>query len=226
MENLKINYKAFKRNITYTLLTVTLVSSITGGIIGYGLGKNSASKETTSPSLDHEETIITFDEQLQSNTVSDLAYPYYRGDTAEAFESTEAYTNYVLKTNGIEDATKIPNNTNIEVPVVVSVDNEYFIEMKNIKKQIKDIEKNDLWISYTVKSGDLISSIAAKASGSLAETKEIEKEIMIKNGLNSDKIKPGDVLLIYNPKLGELKAELNEVEQQLKDNLQGLNRVK
>lgn len=227
MENIRtINFDAFKRNVKYALVTVALVSGITGGIIGYNIGKNSTSSETIMPSVDPMETIITVDEYLYNNTISDLAYPYYQGATAEAFATTEAYTDYVLKTNCIEDAKKISNNTNIEIPVVVSVDNEYFVEMQNIKQQIKDIEKNGLWVSYTVKSGDLISSIAAKASGSLAETKEIEKEIMIKNGLNSDKIKPGEVLLIYNPELGILKTELNEVEQQLKDNLRGLNRTK
>lgn len=225
MGNIKINYEAFKRNVTYTLLTVTLVSGITGSIIGYGFGKNSQPKENSMPTVDPMETIITVDEYLHNNTISDLAYPYYRGDTAEFFETTEDYTDYVLKTNGIEDAKNIKNGTDIKVPVVVSVDNEYFVEMQSIKQQIKDLEKNSLWVDYTVQSGDLITSIAAKASGSYEETVQITKQIMIKNGLSSDQIKPGQKLLIHNPELGVLKAELNEVEQQLKDNLQGLNRT-
>lgn len=226
MKNIRtINFDAFKRNAAYALASVTLVSSVTGAIIGYGFGKKSGHKDITTPVLDQMETIITVDEYLQNNTVSDLVYPYYQGDTAEAFKSTKEYTDYVLKTNGIDDERNIPNYANIQVPVVVSVDNEYFIRMQNIKEQIKDIEKNNLWVRYTVKSGDLISSISAKASGSYDETIKITREIMVKNGLTeATMIRPGDILLVHNPELGQLKAELIEAEQQLKDNLQGLNR--
>ena len=101
---------------------------------------------------------------------------------------------------------------NLEIVLVNdgSKDNteEVLLENKEKLEQIRQtyaaareaqIREEEYWVDYVVKAGDSLSSIAAKASGTNAETIELTKRIMSKNDLDSSFIYIGQHLKIVNP---------------------------
>ncbi len=173
------------------------------------------------------QSMITISVRTQyGDTLSDIAGKYYNDDFEGVYQNINNYINAIKKENKVT-SDKIKYNINLDIPVIIDSDNQYYQHILELEKEIKDIEKNDLWVEHTIESGDSISYLASLASRNISETYELANKISFKNGIGPKKLlQAGEKILIINPKLGGLKIELEETKKQLEETLVISNKKK
>ncbi len=152
------------------------------------------------------------------DTITGIANEYYNATTYTGIFTTPIdYKAAILEQNSLNDHTTIRPGDAVEIPVVVSENNEFYVQIQVVKEEIRKIEEEDLWVDYVLKPGEGILSLAAKASGSVNETYLIADKIRAQN--SDANFWYGETVSIMNPQLGQLKIQLNELEQALVESL-------
>lgn len=151
----------------------------------------------------------------EGDTLSGIADRFYTDTCDDVYRYVSNYEDAIQKENNIVGRDpKLVAGTTVEIPVVVSENNTYYQRILELEGQIANIEQNNKWVRYTIKSGDMFSTLAQQASVNVSETYKIAQEIANKNNISTKEIlKPGDELWIINPELGNLKRELSETKE-------------
>lgn len=156
------------------------------------------------------------------DTISDIADKFYNDDCDNVYNSVSNYKNEIINQNNLSKTGFIKAGSKIDVPVIIDKDNPYYLRIQEIEEEIKSIEENELWVKYTVEYGDTVTTIASFASGNYYETYDIANKIISKNSMrNGSILNAGEKIWIMNPKLGDLKLELNNLNEDLKLSLMG-----
>lgn len=211
----KLNLKLIGKGVAAIGASVIII--IEGSTIINGLKDLIRPKQITVP---NDKISYSFCIELEEgDTVSEIASKYYTDDTADTYGSFSNYTKHIEHDN----RTNIDNveaGDKLQIPVIVDKDNPYYIEILNIKKQIEDLEQNHLWVMYTIKYGDSISELAQLVSSNPNEIRDYTNKIYNKNHLGrTSVIVEGQKIWIINPELGNLKHQLNDIEEQLRQSL-------
>ena len=134
---------------------------------------------------------------------------YYSDECEGVYNSFQNFEDAIREQNNTK-ADVIHNGDTIGVPVIVDKENPFYQRILEVQKQIDEIKENNLWVRYTVKHGDNLSSLAALASGDFQETPILAGEIMRKNNITSASLlKEGSEIWIMNPELAPVKEDLN-----------------
>ena len=149
------------------------------------------------------------------DTLSEIADRFYTDDCNGVYRYVSNYEDAIQKENNIIGINpKLVAGTTMEIPVVVDENNTYYQRILELENQITDMEQNNKWVRYTVKRGDLLSTLANMASIDDSETYKYVKEIANKNSISTTAILSiGDEIWIINPELGNLKRELVETRE-------------
>ena len=152
------------------------------------------------------------------DTLSEIVDRYYTDDCEGVYRFESNFEREIKEQNGIY-SDKIEAGKNIKIPVIIDKENPYYVQIQDLKKQIDEISINP-WIKYTVQGGDTFLTLANLASGNSTETIQFAQDIANKNNMTmKDILKTGKEIWIMNPTLGELKAQLNSVEQEFLQSL-------
>lgn len=210
------NVKKTKKRKTYKM-PVMIIAATSILLVSAFIAKNK--NIPTSPIPENQvKTYITMEVE-DGDTISDITNKFYTEDNETVYNSISNYKKEIEEQNNISKFdSHIENGEVLKVPVIVDKDNPYYLEILEIKSKISDIEENNLWVRYTVKYGDRISTLAELASGSYSETYEIASEIERKNNYGR-LLNEGEEIWIMNPELGKLKSKLKEAEEQFKESL-------
>ena len=143
------------------------------------------------------------------DTIEEIARLYYSDECEGVYNSFQNFEDAIREQNNTK-ADVIHNGDTIGVPVIVDKENPFYQRILEVQKQIDEIKENNLWVRYTVKHGDNLSSLAALASGDFQETPILAGEIMRKNNITSASLlKEGSEIWIMNPELAPVKEDLN-----------------
>lgn len=215
--------KAKKRNLRKRKVDAPalIVSFALGAALTLGGVKmvDTFTPDEPQPSIPNGYILTEITDRVESgDTITGIANEYYNANTYAGMYSTPIdYKNAILEQNNLKDYTTIRPGDSIAIPVVVNINNEFFVRIQVIKDTIKQIEAEDLWVDYILQSGEGILSLAAKASGSVNETYQIADKIKERN--RNANFWYGETVSIMNPQLGQLKTELKELEQALQESL-------
>lgn len=220
-----VNAKKLANGRFVVLRRIVIGTLITGFII---LGANALiNKPKEMPETNNEVITMVVDlETERGDTFWEIGQKYYNEDCQSIYGSLDEYVKAIKKANGKEDTFFYKNDflaadTTISLPVVVDKDNEYLSTKPLIEQKIQELVENEYWVDYVVKYGDTVSSLAELASSSYDETEANEIMICEKNNISkSDSIKEGQHLKIINPKLGELRWELRNLEDTFMESLE------
>ena len=151
-------------------------------------------------------------------TLSDIAELYYDEDSyPEYYTNFDDYMKSIAEKNEL-NGYNIPKYQNIYVPVIVAENNVYLERIEQLNSEL-DTLKDQEWVSYTIQSGDNLYGLAWKGSGDGNEVEKNLDRIIEKNGLKSSTIIAGDHIKIINPRIGEIKQEIEYLDEQLKSSL-------
>jgi len=201
--------------ISIAAASIILISSIAG------LGEKG-----TNPIPEHQITTTITMQVEQGDTIYDIANKFYTDDCEGVYCSLANFQDAIKEQNDVHGS-RITKGDILEIPVIVDKDNSYYLQIKQIQNMIADIEKNNLWVKYTVQYGDNITKIAGLASGSYSETQTIIGEIIDKNNIRkASLLSEGQEIWIMNPELGRLKIQLSDIEEQFKQSLIGNKKTK
>lgn len=207
-----VNLNRIKKLKKYNIKKMVSILLVTLTVVG-GVSHLISAKENKSISNQvDKESVATFNVPImvqKGDTIDEFADLYYGDNASIIYSSKQDYMDEIRKINGLKYS-GIDANELIMVPIVIDKDSEDYKKIQEINNKIDDITKNNLWIEYTVKYGDNLSSLAAKASGSQEETLEISRSISSKNNIKGY-LQAGDIIYILNPELGPLKVELNDI---------------
>lgn len=155
------------------------------------------------------------------DTVSEIADRFFSDDCGDVYNYVSNYEDAIKEQNHLYGLNpNIVAGRTLQIPVIISENNTYYQRILELENQIKEIEENNRWVRYTVKYGDLFSTLASKASSDVSETYELALEIADKNNMSTkDIIRPGQEVWIINPELGKLKIELNETREMFIESL-------
>lgn len=195
----QFNLKRVKRTLALTIGTIMLVSTVCGI-------KNHINNENTN-NYNTESTIVTeyipIPIQIPKNKYDRIE------DIANSFYNDEIYNNtFGDKTNYIEYLKRIVQNSNeyINATIMVDINDNRRNDLDSLLFQMSQEEK---WINYTVEYGDSIWYYreAAAINGIRNVDDTLNELIKINNWKNIPKLKVGDQIIIYNPKLVSLERE-------------------
>lgn len=205
----------FKKGV----ITITVIGFLSIIAITSSFTNNPKSEQETSIPTGYVQLIAT--EQVEyGDSVYSIASEYYDADTyGTIYKDINDFVKDIVAENHLPADGKITTYDTISLPVLVSIDNSCYQELKKLEEQIKKIKTEAYWVDYTVKLGDSLSSIAASASGSYGETISLVNEIMSKNNLSNSMIFEGQKLQIVNPALGKLKISFNEMQEAMFESL-------
>lgn len=240
INNLCVNEQAIKRqaqqNKKLSINKLKKILKVVGGIAFAGLifvsGYNIHSNIVDNQIPQKMDNCIMTEAKVyvyEGATISDLAAKYYNGNDQELYEQYygdfDKYKKAALEANNRSEVfDEIKEGTYVDIPIIFDINNPFYKECVVLQQQIKEIEANNYWVSYTVKLGDSCSKLAAMASASEAETKNLESKIMQHNGLKtSNDLLIGTSVEIVNPELGKLKLQLEETKNNLYSYLQSTN---
>lgn len=214
ISNKKLKKRKLKQVMAVTIATASIISIMTLT----GCNKN---KEYIVPENQMQVTISM--EVESGETISDVANRFYTDECEGVYSSVSNFQEEIREHNNISKFSSfVKAGDTIEVPVIIEKDNPYYLKILEIQNEISNIETNNLWVRYTVEYGDILSTIAEKASGSYSETYEITNKIASKNNMRTKSIlNAGQEIWIMNPELGELKAELKVAQEEFKASLTG-----
>lgn len=151
-------------------------------------------------------------------TLSDIAELYYDENSyPEYYTNFDDYMKSIAEKNDL-NGYNLPKYQNIYVPVIVAENNVYLERIEQLNNELDTLEDQE-WISYTVKVGDSLYELAWKGSGDGNEAEKNLDKIIEKNRLESSTILPGDHIKIINPRMGEIKQEIEYLDNQLKSSL-------
>lgn len=205
-----------------------LVASFTLGVLltigGAKIG-NSMKAPEPQPSIPSGYILTEIKDKIESgDTITSIANEYYDEETYSGMYPTALdYTTAILEQNELEETTTIHPGETISIPVVIHEKDEIYTEIKAIESAIAKIKQEDLWVDYVLQAGDGILDLAAKASGSIDETYSIAADIRAKN--KDCRFWDGDTVSIMNPKLGQLKTQLRELQEQLQQSLSQMGEI-
>ncbi len=213
------NAGALEKLKKYVLVAVATVT-LAGGITGYALGTKVESMKL--PGTIPAGCVLTYIEDSidYGGNVTDTARDYYNEAYDDMYHGLNTYAKVVEEINGLYHNETVHVGDTIKLPVIVDETNPHYIQMLVLQNQIRAIEQNNYWVSYTVQLGDNISVLASKASGSHAETALLTNKIIEKNHLGGI-LQAGTTIWIVNPELGPLKLSLQEETKQLQEELKG-----
>lgn len=216
----KVNAEKLQKTKLYKKAAAAIATAsivVVMSIIGVGC----ESKQISEIPSDQVKYTITIQVNAD-DTISDIADRFYNDDCDNVYNSVFNYKNEIINQNNLSKTGFIKAGNKIEVPVIIDKDNSYYLRIQEIEKEIKTIEENELWVKYTVEYGDTVTTIASFASGDYFETYEIADKIISKNSMrNGSLLNAGEKIWIMNPKLGDLKLELNNLKEDLKLSLMG-----
>lgn len=206
----KFVLKVIKKAVVLTASAIILLTGILG-LKNYFDGK----KINDVPEGQIKTTISV--QVQEGDTLSGIADRFYTDTCNDVYRYVSNYEDAIQEQNNIVGRDpKLVAGTTVEVPVVVPENNTYYQRIVELEKQITDIEQNNKWVSHTVKSGELLSTLASMSSIDISETYETVNEIARKNNISTKEVlRQGDEILIVNPKLKELKMELVETQEML-----------
>ena len=220
-----VNAKKLANGRFVVLRRIVIGTLITGFIILGAKALNNKPKEI--PETNNEVITMVVDIKTErGDTFWEIGQKYKNEDCQSIYESLDKYVEAIKKANGKEDTFFYKNDslaadTTISLPVVVDKDNEYLSIKPLVEQKIQELVENEYWVDYVVKSGDNISSLAELASSSYEETIANEIEICRKNGIsNPNSLRDGQKIQIINPKLGELRWELRDLEDTFMESLE------
>ncbi|MDO4962979.1 MAG: LysM peptidoglycan-binding domain-containing protein [bacterium] len=217
ISKLKRNSKMLLKVVTYSL-TATIVIS------GFGIFKGIKADEPVIPLKD--QNVVMLEEVVDSGeTIYDIASKYYKDDYKSSYGGVNDYAKRIMTENDLYASNIYPNEV-LNVPVIVDNDNPIYTQMKEIENKIKELEENNYWVTYEVKAGDNISTLAWLSSGDLEDMKEASAEIRKKNNMGvKDFLQPNSSIYIVNPEIGNLKMELNNLKVELAESMSN-NQIK
>ena len=209
----KINGK--KKIYKTRAVALTAAAIMLFSILAFKYG--SKNKEITVPD---DQLMITITMQIEDgDTFSEIASRYFSENCEGVYNSVSDFERAIQKANK-KYSSHIESGDTLKIPVIIDKNNSIYLEILDIKNKIEQIQNNDLWVRYTVKSGDSFSSVAQLSSGSISETYENMSEIMSKNNMNSKTLlREGQVIWIMNPELGALKMQLGDLQDKLTESL-------
>ena len=199
------------------ILALGSVMFISGLFIGNKLNNRpyiEPDKVATSITLNIEEG-----EQFDKDIMS-----FYNEDYKSMYKTAKDYKKSILKQNN-KFSDDLTESEKLDVTIIIDKDNPYYQRMVELEKEINDINENDYWVEYTVKPGEFVSTLAAKSCANDDEIYgQVINQIKAKNNLDSyGSVYEGQKLYIPNPKLGDLKIELNKVRENLIESLKNQN---
>lgn len=216
-----------KNAIVITASSLAIIAAlfiIKGSKKGYNTGDKDTYK--TVYQLSEEQELETIEVNLnKGETLSQIAHKYFNDNNAEYYGSEDNFISAIASKNGIEDIDKVKPGV-IDVPVVIDKNNIYYRGVVDLRNRVSNLEQNqnEYWVDYIVKGGDDLSSIAARASGSVDETYDgLIQQIIKENNLTSTNLQIGQQLKIVNPLMGEYKTRLSVAEDLLKNSLENPN---
>lgn len=221
-----VNYVRVYENPKFKIYKKALAAFLAVGIALGGaaiIQKTSKNKPITIP---EGYKIVTVDITTSINdNVDDFVADYYKESYGTVYRSEEEYKRAIIAQNDLDKKGNIKTDE-ISIPVVIEENDPYYEKVKQLEEEIKFIEENRLWIEHIVESGDSAYSLASLAGMSKAETMELMDKILEKNHLKKTTIlNVGDVVLIINTKLKDLKIALNEAKADLYESLKSNNQV-
>lgn len=152
----------------------------------------------------------------KDDTLDSIAEKYYDNEIyCKIYETVDEYIKEICTINHIEKSILTPFQ-DISIPVLVHKDNIYLSRIKELEREI---DKQEIWVKYTVKNGDSIPSLAYDAAGNSTEALSNIESIKEYNNLNSNEINVGDTIYIINPEIGKLKRDIVFLRHQLKESL-------
>lgn len=214
-----VNSKKLTKTKTYKFAAKAACSVAL--VVVVGLNLIGCNQNTISPIPEHQTQIILSVEVENGDTLSEIAEKYYSNDCDGVYNSFSNYEDEIKEQNNISKyGDHIETGDVIKIPVIVDLDNPYYMQVLEIENAINQVKQDKLWIKYVVKAGDSVTSLAALASGSYQETYEIAGKIVSKNNLaNKSILNEGQEIWIMNPELGKLKEVLGSSYEQLEQNL-------
>lgn len=211
--NVKSNRKLKVAAVVGTLILVGSSIPIVSALIN-------RNKKPEISQVPDNRVVYTIDvEANKGDTLSELALEYYNDDCDSVYNSFDNYVDDIARGNNIKDKDLIDSNTTYKLPVIIDKDNEYYVQILEKQQEINCLLKNEKWVSYVIKPGDSISALALLSSVDNNELISNTKSIIAHNGIDPNKLQYGDVIEIINPKLGELKTQLSDLQNQLEESL-------
>lgn len=198
----------YVRGLSLVASAIVFISTLTG----------CGAVKKKQPNPGQAEISITYEVE-SGDTLSEIAQKYYTDECESIYDFTD-YEKIIEQENKAVDNIEVGQK--LEIPVIIDENNEYYLKMQYLKSEIKNIEQNDLWVPYTIQYGDRIEKLAALAAGNYEEIYIIKSKIMSHNHIGSI-YNEGDRIFIMNPKLGNLKLELQEAERNLVESLNKTN---
>lgn len=210
INNRKIKKRKLKKIVAVTLAASSLITIM----LLVGSGKDDLN------SVPNNQLITYVSMQIESgDTLNGIVDRFYTDEFEGFYRSDSDYKKAIKELNDIEGS-YLREGNNIMVPIVVEKDNPYLLKKLEIKDEIQNIKENNLWIKYTVKGGETLLLLAARASDSESESYKIMEDIAEKNNIETNATLPiGKELWIMNPELGKLKIELNIAEKEFDESV-------
>lgn len=234
----KMNKSRMRLYRLKTALKITAASLLTAtvlfGLVAHQKGKKQGYEVGTKES--HKILYNLSDEQIlttirvyahNGDTISNIANKYFNKDNAQYYGSQENFQDAIATNNHIIDKNNIDSNIYLNVPVVLNKNDQHYKRIIDLQNQINTILNDDnlKWMLYTDK-GEVFSELVELSNpfiegiyGSNDWHEIIEYNKAHNKDFDITKIQLGDQIYIHNPKLWDLRKDLNIAETLLEQSL-------
>lgn len=214
-----VNQDAFSKNKKFKLKLATIAASIV--IVGTSAAYAYSYNNVVIP--EGYDVIPKYIYAYNGVTIDSVANLYYTDDAKEAYPSLEKYKKLIIKNNQNVMQNDSILDIYISVPVVVSKQDPTYIKMQEVLEEVEQVKKENYWLIAIPSANDTILKYALMASSNDEETLVLAQEIAMKNGFSSMNIslEVGKSIWVVNPRLGELKEELKELQEKMTNNFVG-----
>ena len=156
--------------------------------------------------------------------LDEIANMYYSDDCKNVYNNFENYERSIRKleeNKGKVYGDDLVSGNFVTIPVIIDKDNPYYVEILKIQDQIKEIDENEFWVDHVTVVGESLYSLASLASIDEEEILSYVGKIKSENAdrMYGDFVPTNVVFKIINPELRELKQNLRDLEEQLRESL-------
>lgn len=217
-----VNHDELKQRKKRRVRKDRVAALVIGGVIlSAGAAKADGKAAAAQPAMpDGFMQIYTTEQVDYGETLSDIASYYYNEETHDSyFLNFDNYVETIATTNNISKNNISPFQ-NLIIPTIVAEDNIYLQQINNLTQQLETLEK---WVPHKIEYNDTILSLSYLGAGDTNEAYEIKNSILQRNNINGTTIYAGDTIEIINPKIGEIKKEIAQLNDKLNQSLKNQN---
>ena len=218
----KVNEKRIKALKRKAIKRVAIFGMVAVGLV-------TAYKVTTKPDPQFPPIPEGYQEMMidefvdNGETIDEIAQKYYTEDVRTCYPDFEEYIEIILRDNNINER-ELDKQNSIKVPIIIDNNNYYLTQIKEKELELENVEE---WIDYIAKPGDNLYNLSWEAASNGDEAMNNLKRITDINNLDrSSQIQIGQRLSIINPKIGELKREINSLKEEFNESITVNNEVK